>query len=62
MTNFMGINGIARPKIQASSEANPVEVSLKWCACGQFFGMSEYGHYLKGRYFEPCMRLISKRR
>ena len=50
MTNFMGINGIARPENRPALK--PTQSGFfDVVRLREFFGMSEYGHYLKGRYF-----------
>ena len=50
MTNFMGINENARPEnrlVLTPTQSDFFDVKR----LRKFFGMSEYGHYLKGRYF-----------
>ena len=50
MTNFIGMNRIAGPENKPAlkpSQSGFFEMVL----LREFFGISEFGHYLKGRYF-----------
>ena len=48
MTNFLGINGIARPENRPALKPT-LSGFFEVVRLREFFGMGEYGHYLKGR-------------